>query len=256
MRVTLSVRPPAALDGADWDAIWLLSARYVDTSREYLESRLREHSEIAIFRTPASVVGIAAIDIDATTFNGARSLIIFTSCVVIDEKYRGRALLQRAGMLTYWRTRLRYPLARIYWMFDTFSYRSYLLLARHFTEFWPRHDRPTPAPVAAFIDHLGRERYGEKWMPDRGVVRRSEQKKLRPHTAAITPRMLADPNVRFFTDANPGHDEGDMLVCLCPLTMSNWANAMLASARFLVSRLGRRGGAGDPSCARDELKKA
>ena len=28
--------------------------------------------------------------------------------------------------------------------------------------------------------------------------------------------------LRFFSKANPDHAEGDMLVCLCPLTTTNW----------------------------------
>jgi hypothetical protein len=30
------------------------------------------------------------------------------------------------------------------------------------------------------------------------------------------------PDLEFFSHANPGHAEGDMLVCLCPLNMANW----------------------------------
>jgi hypothetical protein len=41
-------------------------------------------------------------------------------------------------------------------------------------------------------------------------------------TAPLTPAEMADADIRFFAQANPGHAEGDMLVCLCPLTLTNW----------------------------------
>ncbi|HYS55170.1 MAG TPA: hypothetical protein VER58_15545 [Thermoanaerobaculia bacterium] len=228
--------PPATLQPSHWDDIWNLTRRYVDTTRDYLESKLRHHSEIAMFRTPAALIGVAALDVYPTLFAGRRSVIIFTSSVVIDETYRGRALIQRLGVRTYWRARARNPLTPIYWMFDTFSYKSYLLLARNFEQFWPRHDAVTPPSVGAFLDHLARERYGDDWKSDRGIVRRSGQKRLRPQTAPISEALLTDPNLRFFVAANSGHAEGDMLVCLCPLTMKNWAKAIAASTRFLFQR--------------------
>jgi hypothetical protein len=45
-----------------------------------------------------------------------------------------------------------------------------------------------------------------------------------------------DPNLEFFARANPGHAEGDMLVCLCPLTAANWWSV----ARKALQRLRRR----------------
>ena len=34
---------------------------------------------------------------------------------------------------------------------DTFSYKSYLLLARNLAEYWPRRDRPTPAAIRRVV---------------------------------------------------------------------------------------------------------
>jgi hypothetical protein len=137
------------------------------------------------------------------------------------------------------REKLRRPLAPAYWLFDTFSYKSYLLLARNFAEFWPRRDRAAPPETAAFIDWLASERYGADWNRETGVVRRSGYKQLRPATAPIEGELRADPDVGFFEAANRGHREGDMLVCLGPLTMKNLIGAMrraIGRASVKVSR--------------------
>jgi hypothetical protein len=110
------------------------------------------------------------------------------------------------------------------------SYKSYLLLPRNFRHFWPRHDRPTPPACAALIDQLAVRLYGAAWRSDLGVVMRSGQRRLRETAAPLILTRDSDPNLAFFSRANPGHPEGDMLLCLCPLTLSNWLS--LANRAF------------------------
>ena len=143
--------------------------------------------------------------------------------MLIREHWRGRNLVQKLGSRTFLAARLRYPLRPIYWFFDTCSYKSYLLLPRNFRTFWPRYERRPREPQAALIDQLATQAYGPAWRPARGVVVRSGQKRLRANRRATDPRF-GQPNrtLAFFARANPGHADGDMLVCLCPLTASNW----------------------------------
>jgi hypothetical protein len=54
------------------------------------------------------------------------------------------------------------------------------------------------------------------------VVVRSGQRRLRPTTAPLILDADSSPDLAFFASANPGHASGDTLVCLCPLTASNW----------------------------------
>jgi hypothetical protein len=125
-RVTLDVHATAAIPMPAWDEIWALTQRFYDTERSYVEGKLKEHGWIALFRAMAdrALVGMAALDVHSTTFRGRRLAIIFTSHVLLDERYRGHNLIQRLGLRTSLRARLRYPLHMLYWFFDTFSYRS------------------------------------------------------------------------------------------------------------------------------------
>ena len=61
--------------------------------------------------------------------------------------------------------------------------------------------------------------------PARGVAVRSGRLRLR-ETAAPLASEAAEPDVAWFARANPGHAEGDMLICLCPLTLRNWLSVM------------------------------
>jgi hypothetical protein len=190
-----------------------------------------------MFHMNDSLLGMAAIDVHPTEFRGRKLVVISTAHVLIREVWRGRNLLQKLGARTFLATRLRYPLQPIYWFFDTFSYKSYLLLPRNFREFWPRHEQPTPEPHAALMDQLATQTYGPAWQPARGIVVRSGQKRMRSTVAPLVLGAGADPALEFFARANPGHPDGDMLICLCPLTLSNWVSL----ARKALQRLGRHG---------------
>jgi hypothetical protein len=105
-------------------------------------------------------------------------------------------------------------------VYDTFSYKSYWLLPRNLRTFWPRRDAATPAWEAALVEHYGCWKFAGAWRD--GVIARSEHKRLLPQTAHLTQDLLRDPDLAFFAAANPGHREGDMLLCVCPLTFANW----------------------------------
>jgi hypothetical protein len=222
--VTIEVLPTSGLTPALWNQIWNLTHDFFDTERAYSESELKEYQLIALFwsRGERKLVGMASIDVYPVSFRGRRLVVIYTTHVLLRQEYRGHNLIQRLGMRVYLKTWLRYPFRSVYWFFDTFSYKSYLLLPRNFREFWPRLERKTPERERALMDQLAVEAYGEAWRPQFGTVARSGKKRLRPDAAPLNRNVPLTPELRFFSTANPGHAEGDMLVCLCPLTLSNW----------------------------------
>jgi hypothetical protein len=206
-----------------WDEIWALIQRFYVAEREYVEELIRHHGSIALYRAAddARLVGLTALDVYPTEFEGRKVAVIFTSHVMLEEAFRGHNLLQRLGWRTFLRTRLRYPFHTIYWFFDSFGYKSYLLLPRNFRDFWPRRDREMPAWERGLMNHLAVQMYRDAWQPDLGIVRRTGHKRLRPETAPLQADYDRDPDLAFYARANPGHAEGDMLVCLCPLTFMN-----------------------------------
>ena len=235
-RIVTRVSRSAQLTLRDWEDIWVLTSEFYDVEREYSQSELRRRQSIAMFRMDDTLLGMAAIDTYATTFRGRDIVVLHTSHLLIREHWRGRNLVQKLGARTFLAARLRYPLRPIYWFYDALSYKSYLLLPRNFRTFWPRHDQPTPEPQAALIDQLATQAYGPAWRPARGVLVRSGRRRLRPTASPLILDSDSDPALIFFAGANPGHDSGDTLVCLCPLTVSNWFSV----ARKAFERLRRR----------------
>ena len=225
--IDIALRRSDSLTASDLNEIWAVTNRYVETDRSIYEQKLLDIPEVGLWRTRAGrLVGLVSLDVYRVEWEGRTSVVFFTSSVVIDEGFRGRNLVLRTGLRAFLREKLRRPWQPGYWFFDTFSYKSYLLLPHNLAEFWPRRERATPPGVARFIDSLARRRYGDAWSPATGVVRRSGHKRLRPTTAPIESPRLSDPDVSFFEAANPGHRDGDMLVCLVPLSARNLLRAI------------------------------
>jgi hypothetical protein len=237
--IDIELRRTDSLTPAELGEIWAVTERYVETDRTLYESKLRALPEVGLWRKRGGpLVGLVSLDVYPVEWEGKASTIIFTSNVVIEDRFRGRNLVLKTGLRILLREKLCRPLAPAYWFFDTFSYKSYLILPRNLTEFWPRRGRVTPEGVARFVDHLARRRYGDDWSPVTGVVRRSGQKRLLPATAPIDTSALLDSDVPFFDSANPAHRDGDMLVCLAPLSARNLAGAI---CKALTRRpIGRR----------------
>jgi hypothetical protein len=235
-KVSIDVIASDRVSAPVWDEIWVLTRTFFETERHHAEQKLKRRQRIVLFRAVPGreLIGIASIDIYPVLFHGRKLVAIHTSHVLLLETYRGRNLLQRVGFSTFWEVRMRYPLHRIYWFFDTFSYKSYLLLPRNFREYWPRHEHATPAWELGLMDYLATLIHRSAWRAERGIVVRSGQKRLQPDAAPL--HDAQSPELAFFEHMNPGHAEGDMLVCLCPLTLSNWLHA----ARKAVQRLRTR----------------
>jgi len=223
-RVAIEIIPIERVKPRFWDEIWGLTQRFYETTREYAELSLKQRQHLVLFRErdTCALIGMASMDLFPVAFDGRKRVVIYTAHVLLLEAYRGHNLLQKVGFRAFVSARLRYPLRSIYWFFDTFSYKSYLLLPRNFQEFWPRYDQRTPTKHEILIDTIAKEVYGDAWRPTQGIVVRSGQKRLKPGTAPLEALSMRTPELEFFARVNPGHAEGDMLVCLCPLTLPNW----------------------------------
>lgn len=190
--VDISIRPSRSLSPRELDEIWALTERYVDTSRGHYERKLLALPEVSLWRLrTGALVGLAGLDIYRVAWQSRIRVIVFTSSLVTDERFRGRNLVLRSGLRVLLREKLRRPLAPAYWLFDTFSYKSYLVMARNLREFWPRRDRAVPPDTLAFIHRLASDRYGADWNRETGIVRRAATsdcgRRLRPSTAHCRP---------------------------------------------------------------------
>jgi hypothetical protein len=118
----------------------------------------------------------------------------------------------------------------VYWLLISSGYKSYRFLPVFYHEFYPRHDQPTPPAVQGVIDALAAMRFGEQYNPHTGIVRfAGGGTPLRPGVAEVSSERQRNPHVRYFLERNPGHSQGDELLCL---TRIAWENLTPAGQRM------------------------
>ena len=214
--------PTSRMSGVELDALWSVYSSFFETERSAFEEALRRADEVLRYHDAADgrLCGMGLLSTYAPSHGARPFRVLSTSAVCLEPAYRGLNGVHRAGLFRLFLERLRHPLSDVYWYFDTFSYKSYLLLSRNLAEYWPRRDRPTPAWERGVIDLLARRQGGEAWNQATGTIG-PRGRRLRPGIAELPENP--DPDIRFFLERNPGHAAGERLPCLCPLNARNAA---------------------------------
>jgi hypothetical protein len=75
------------------------------------------------------------------------------------------------------------------------------------------------------IRFLAQDRFGQFYHEQDNIVRFPTASLLSDHLCGIPAERLLDPHIRFFHDKNPGHLQGDELVCLTEICQENLTRA-------------------------------
>jgi hypothetical protein len=210
------------MSAVELDALWTVYSSFFDTEREAFDEAVRRADQVLRYHDPADgrLCGMGLLSAYTATHQGRAFRVLWTSAVCLEPAYRGLNAIHRAGLFRLCLERFHHPFSDVYWYFDTFSYKSYLLLPRNLAEYWPRRDRPTPVWESGVIDLLARRHGGEAWSAKTGIIR-PQGRRLRPGIADTPDDPDAD--IQFFLERNPGHSLGNRLPCLCPLNARNAA---------------------------------
>jgi hypothetical protein len=119
------------------------------------------------------------------------------------------------------------PDTLFYWFLISAGYKTFRYLPTFFVAYAPHPDLP-PSPFERQVMRtLATKKFGDDYHADAGIVRLRRANPLRPGVAEVTERRLRDPGVEFFVRMNPGHEQGDELACLVPISRSNLTPAGL-----------------------------
>ncbi len=178
-------------------------------------SRDLEQKEWALLLRDDSdkLCGFTSMDIYDIDFEGRTISIVYSGdTVVSSETWRDSALSY------YWMGAIDYlaRLAgkkRLYWFLIVSGYRTYRFLPVYSAKFYPRHDEDTPPEVQALMDVVATARFGDAYDAMTGIVRLDTPAVLRSAYRGIPENRLSDPHIAYFAQRNPGHEQGDELVC-------------------------------------------
>lgn len=216
-----------ALSAEDKDAMYALFAQYYTghTPDLFLRDLGRKNWVILLRDENGRLRGFSTFLLYTTMAAGDEISVVYSGDTLIEPAYWGTPVLQRSWVAGVLRLSAAMP-QPLYWLLISSGYKTYRFLPVFFKEFYPRYDRSTPPAMKALLDHLAFERFGAEYDAAAGVVRfQGGATPLRDGVAEITSERLRNPHVAFFAEHNPGHIDGDELVCLTQIHPDNFTAA-------------------------------
>jgi hypothetical protein len=199
----------------------LLSEHFAGVTAEQFARDLAEKNLAILLERGESLVGFSTLLAYGTTFEDVRVNVIFSGDTIVTPHAWGSTALPRAWVAGVEALRAKLPPLKTYWLLLTSGFRTYRFLPVFWREFVPRFDLPTPSYLKRMLDQLARDRFGTQFNPNSGIVCFHSPQRLRAHLKEIPTGRANDPHISFFLSRNPGHANGDELVCLTELCPQN-----------------------------------
>jgi hypothetical protein len=210
------------------DAMYsLLGTHFEGVKREVFDTDLENKNWVIWLEDESERIlkGFSTLSIYETEFEGEILTVVYSGDTIMDPSAWSSSLLSRTWIASVDRLRLQYPRGKFYWLLISSGYRTYRFLPTFWQEFYPRYDLATPPEVKKLIDFLASDRFGDCYNGATGVVRFRHPHVLRRGLIGIPPERLQDPHINFFNTQNPGHLQGNELVCLTEIREENLTSA-------------------------------
>lgn len=214
--------PRAELTAAQKGGMCQLLARHFDgVTPEQFARDLAEKNLALLLQRDEMLVGFSTLLAYATSFEGEPVNVIYSGDTIVAPEAWGSTALPRAWVAGVDALRGALPAGRCFWLLLTSGFRTYRFLPVFWREFFPRFDAPTPPAMQCLLERLARDRFGTQFDPRAGVVKFTRPQRLQAGLEQVSSNRVNDPHVAFFLARNPGHGNGDELVCFTELCSGN-----------------------------------
>jgi hypothetical protein len=184
----------------------LFCSQFENVPLEQFVSDLDEKNWVLLLRNDnGELAAFSSMHVYETTLNERKMTLLYSGDTAVDSATWNDSALSYNLMGAFNWLRRHYDCETLHWFLLVSGYRTYRLLPVFSDIFYPRFDRETPDNVRSLMHSILKEGY-------RGIPE----------------NRLGDPNIAFFAERNPGHLQGDELVCFCEL------------AEEKLTRLGKR----------------
>ncbi|WP_321170082.1 hypothetical protein [Mastigocoleus testarum] len=216
--------PTEELSSLDIEAMYLLlSKHFQGVERDVFNADLNHKNWVILIKDSKTnqLKGFSTLLFYNTDFTGEDISIVYSGDTIMDPSAWSSSTLSRTWIDSVNKLRTEYSQGKLYWLLICGGYRTYRFLPIFWQEFYPRYDVATPPDIANFMEYLAQERFGKNYNPISGVVSFSHPHILREGLRGVPQERLTDPHIEFFDRMNPGHLNGDELVCLTEISETN-----------------------------------
>lgn len=211
----------------------LFQTHFNNTTKPLFLQDLASKNWVVLLRAGENqfIQGFSTLAFYQSSVNGQPVGVVYSGDTIIHPTYWGTPQLPRTWIKTVLKVGQTLP-QPLYWLLISSGYKTYRFLSVFFKTFYPHHREQTPQVIQTIIHTLARQRFGDDYYPDLGVVRFAQgATPLREGVADLNGNRLKDPHVVFFVTKNPGHIQGDELVCLTQVHPNNFTPAGKRMAR-------------------------
>jgi hypothetical protein len=219
-----TIVPVRDVCSSDREEMWNLYHRfYAGTHRGLFERDLEQKDSLLLLRdASARIQGFSTIAIGETVHEGEALRYVFSGDTIVERAHWGSQALAFTWLRYVGELKRERPALPLFWFLIVKGHRTFRYLPAFAREFYPHWERGTPARMATLMSKLARERFGEAFDDEQGVVRYSESHgHLAEELAEANEREAGRADVSFFLRRNSGYRRGDELVCLCELKADN-----------------------------------
>jgi hypothetical protein len=200
----------------------LLAGHFEGVTRERFAADLADKTWVLLLEDEEGLRGFSTLLLYESAPPGEEvCTVVYSGDTIVDPAAWRSAALPRCWIAAVRQLHEKHPRGRLWWLLLTSGFRTYRFLPVFWKDFWPRWDVPTPPDAQARIEWLAREKLGDLYRPDAGIVRFPQPQRLRASLAEVPEGRAVDPHVAFFLEKNPGWKEGDELVCLTEIAEEN-----------------------------------
>jgi hypothetical protein len=149
--------------------------------------------------------------------HGKNYRILYSGDTIIAPDYWGTSALTMEFLKNMIILKAKYPTRPVWWFLISKGYKTYLLLANNFLNYYPRYDKETPDEHHALIEGLSEKLYPGKYNRETGVIEfgENEHEHLKDSIAEITDEIKNKyPKIKFFGERNPDWKKGNELACI------------------------------------------
>ncbi len=229
---TFAIVAREELTPAQTEEMLQLLALYFDGVTQAQFTRdLVEKNWIVLIRRETRLVGFSTLLVYESSFDGEPVSVVCSGDTIVAPEAWGTTALARGWITAVNQLRKRFPRGKYYWLLLTSGFRTYRFLPVFWREFFPRYGIPTPPGIKRLQEQLAMERFAEQYNVSSGIVRFRHPQQLNGELKKISAERIADPHVAFFVAHNPGHGQGDELVCLTELCLEN----LTAAGRRMIN---------------------
>ena len=210
----------------------IMNKYYLNVTRDQFVKDLKEKDWVILLCEDGCIQGFSTQMLFHHDIEGHRVHVVFSGDTVIEKSHWCSLSLPLAFGGLMLSILSGNPERKLYWLLTSKGYKTYRFLPVFFREFDPSCMRQTPDFERALLCSLGRQRFGDRFDSESGIIHAPEGAQcLRPGVADITEARRRDKHIAFFEKANPGHVKGDELVCIARFHEDNLKPFILRQLR-------------------------